>query len=263
MSGANRIPGIGRLTPAKTARFTFDGKTYTALEGDTVAAALLANGVHLVGRSFKYHRPRAILSSGAEEPNALLDIARDSARRQPNVRASVQEVFDGMKVLSQNRWPSLGFDIGGINNLLSPFLAAGFYYKTFMWPRAAWARVYEPMIRRAAGLGNSPVEADPDHYASRFAHCDVLVIGGGIAGLSAALGAAEAGAKVILCDEQATAGGALHFDASVKIDGVDGYDWAQGIVARLKAMQNVEVLTRTTAFGYYNHNFVALAERVT
>ncbi len=263
MSGANRIPGAGRLTPAKTARFTFDGKTYTALEGDTAASALLANGVHLVGRSFKYHRPRGILSSGAEEPNALLDISRDSARRQPNVRASVQEVFDGMKVLSQNRFPSLGFDIGGINNFLSPFFAAGFYYKTFMWPKAAWKHVYEPVIRRAAGLGVAPTEADPDHYASRFAHCDVLVVGGGIAGLSAALAAAEAGAKVMLCDEQATVGGALHFDASVRIDGVDGYDWAQSVAARLKAMPNVEVLTRTTAFGYYNHNFVALAERVT
>ena len=138
MSGANRIPGVGRLTPAKTARFTFDGKSYTALEGDTVASALLANGVHLVGRSFKYHRPRGILSAGAEEPNALLDISRDAARRQPNVRASVQEVFDGMIARSQNRWPSLAFDIGSVNNLLSPFFAAGFYYKTFMWPKSAW-----------------------------------------------------------------------------------------------------------------------------
>jgi len=263
MSGANRIAGKGRLTPARTARFTFDGKSYTALEGDSVASALLANGVHLVGRSFKYHRPRGILSAGAEEPNALLDISRDAARRQPNVRASVQEVFDGMKAQSQNRWPSLAFDVGGVNNLMSPFFAAGFYYKTFMWPKAAWKHIYEPFIRRAAGLGVAPTEEDPDHYAGRYAHCDVLVVGAGIAGLSAALAAAETGAKVILCDEQPEVGGALRFDTGIKIDGVEGYDWAQGVVAKLKAMPNVQVLTRTTAFGYYNHNFFGLAERVT
>jgi sarcosine oxidase subunit alpha len=263
MSGANRIAGQGRLTPARTARFTFDGKTYQALEGDTVASALLANGVHLVGRSFKYHRPRGILSAGPEEPNALIDVSRDAARRQPNVRAPVQEVFDGMKVESQNRWPSLSFDIGGVNNLLSPFFAAGFYYKTFMWPKAAWEKVYEPFIRKAAGLGVAPTEEDPDHYASRYAYCDVLVAGGGVAGLSAALAAAEAGARVILCDEQPEVGGALHYDTSVTIDGQSGYAWAQATAAKLKAMENVTVLTRTTAFGYYNHNFVALVERVT
>ncbi len=263
MSGANRIAGKGRLTPAKTARFTFDGKSYTALEGDTVASALIANGIHLVGRSFKYHRPRGILSAGAEEPNALIDVARDSARKQPNVRATVQEVFDGMIVKSQNRFPSLAFDIGGVNNLMSPFFAAGFYYKTFMWPKAAWKHIYEPMIRRAAGLGVAPTEADPDHYASRYAHCDVLVAGAGVAGLSAALAAAEAGASVIIVDEQADVGGALRYDSGVKIDGVDGYTWAQQTAAKLRAMDNVQVLTRTTAFGYYNHNFIALAERVT
>lgn len=263
MSGANRIAGQGRLTPAKTARFTFDGKTIDALEGDTVASALLANGVHLVGRSFKYHRPRGILSAGPEEPNALIDVSRDAARRQPNVRAPVQEVFDGMKVESQNRWPSLAFDIGGVNNLMAPFFAAGFYYKTFMWPKAAWEKVYEPFIRKAAGLGVSPTEEDPDHYANRYAHCDVLVAGAGVAGLSAALATAEAGARVILVDEQPEVGGALHYDMSVKIDGQNGYDWAQATAAKLKAMENVTVLTRTTAFGYYNHNFVGLVERVT
>jgi sarcosine oxidase subunit alpha len=263
MSGANRIAGQGRLTPAKTARFTFDGKTYHALEGDTVASALLANGVHLVGRSFKYHRPRGILSAGPEEPNALIDVSRDAARRQPNVRAPVQEVFDGMKVESQNRWPSLSFDIGGVNNLLSPFFAAGFYYKTFMWPKAAWEKVYEPFIRKAAGLGVAPTEEDPDHYANRYAYCDVLVAGAGVAGLSAALAAAEAGARVILVDEQPEVGGALHYDMSVTIDGQSGYEWAQATAVRLKAMENVTVLTRTTAFGYYNHNFVGLVERVT
>ncbi|TCN24238.1 sarcosine oxidase subunit alpha [Sinorhizobium americanum] len=263
MSGVNRISGAGRLTPARTARFSFDGRTLTALEGDTIASALIANDIHLVGRSFKYHRPRGILSAGAEEPNALLDVSRDAARRQPNVRATVQEVFDGMKVASQNRWPSLAFDVGGFNDLLSPFFAAGFYYKTFMWPKAAWHALYEPFIRRAAGLGVAPTEPDPDHYASRYAHCDVLVVGAGVAGLAAALAAAKAGAKVILCDEQPDVGGALRYDSGTTIDGKPGYDWAQATGQALAAMDNVTLLTRTTAFGYYNHNFVGLVERVT
>ncbi len=263
MTGANRIPGAGRLTPAKTARFTFDGKSYSALEGDTVASALLANGVHLVGRSFKYHRPRGVVSAGPEEPNGLIGVERDAARQQPNVRATVQEVFDGMKTISQNRYPSLSFDLGSINNLLSPFFAAGFYYKTFMWPKQAWKHIYEPQIRAAAGLGVSPTEDDPDHYASRYAPCDVLVIGGGIAGLSAALAAAKTGARVILCDEQPEVGGAMHYDKSVTVDGLDGFTWAQKTAADLARMSNVTVLTRTTAFGYYAQNFVALVERVT
>ncbi len=257
-----RIAGKGRLTPAKTARFTFDGKSYTALEGDTIASALLANGVHLAGRSFKYHRPRGIVSAGPEEPNALMQVSRDTARNQPNVRATVQEVFDGMKVMSQNRWPSLAVDFGAVNNLLSPFFAAGFYYKTFMWPKAAWAHFYEPQIRAAAGLGHAPKEADPDHYSNRFAHCDVLVVGGGVAGLAAALAAAEAGATVIICDEQAQMGGSLHFDNSVTIEGKQGFAWAQATIARLSGMRNVRVLNRTTAFGYYAQNFVALVEQV-
>ncbi|MBT9369255.1 sarcosine oxidase subunit alpha [Rhizobium sp. CSW-27] len=258
-----RIKGAGRLTPARTARFTFDGRIYTALEGDTVASALLANGVHLMGRSFKYHRPRGILTAGPEEPNALLDVSRDAARRQPNVRASVQDVFDGAIIRSQNRWPFLSFDIGAFNNLLSAFFPAGFYYKTFMWPREAWAKLYEPIIRRAAGLGVAPKEADPDHYANRFAHCDVLVAGAGAAGLAAALSAAKTGAEVILVDERAEVGGALLFDTATTIDGKPGYDWAQDVFQQLKAMPNVRVLTRTTVFGYYNHNFLGLVERVT
>jgi sarcosine oxidase subunit alpha len=140
MSGANRIKGKGRLTPAKTLRFKFDNRILTAVEGDTLASALLANGIHLTGRSFKYHRPRGMLSAGPEEPNALMDVGRDAVRRTPNIRATVQEVYDGMQTRSQNRWPSLAFDVGGLNNLASPFFAAGFYYKTFMWPKAAWKK---------------------------------------------------------------------------------------------------------------------------
>jgi sarcosine oxidase subunit alpha len=258
-----RISGAGRLTPAKTARFTFDGKPFSGLEGDTLASALLANGVHLLGRSFKYHRPRGILSAGAEEPNALVQIERDAARKTPNVRATVQELYDGLTAQSQNRWPSLSFDVGAVNYLFSPFFSAGFYYKTFMWPKAAWKALYEPKIRAAAGLGVAPDQPDPDHYSSRFAHCDVLVLGGGAAGIAAALAAAETGVRVILADEQAEFGGALRFESGARIDGQDGWAWAQAAIAKLAAMDNVRLLPRTTAFGYYAQNFVGLTERVT
>lgn len=263
MSGAFRIKGAGRLTPARSARFSFDGKFYTALEGDSVASALLAHGVHLLGRSFKYHRPRGILTAGPEEPNALIDVARDSARKQPNVRATVQEVFDGAIIESQNRFPSLKYDVGAINDFFSPLFAAGFYYKTFMWPRAAWDKLYEPIIRRAAGLGKAPEQGDTDHYANRYAHCDVLVAGAGLAGLLAALAAAEAGEDVIIVDENPEVGGALRFEKGTEVDGKEGFVWAQEVAAKLKAMPNVRLMTRTTAFGYYNHNFIGLAERVT
>ena len=237
MSGANRIAGKGRLTPAKTARLTFDGRQLNALEGDSVASALLANGIHLAGRSFKYHRARGILTAGPEEPNALFDISRDAGRTTPNVRGPMQEVFDGIAVKSQNRWPSLAFDVGAVNNLFAPFFAAGFYYKTFMWPKAAWKAIYEPFIRNAAGLGVSPKEPDPDHYANRFAHCDVLVAGGGAAGIAAALAAAETGASVILADERAELGGSLYFDTGVAIDGQEGFAWAQAMAAKLAPSQ--------------------------
>jgi sarcosine oxidase subunit alpha len=263
MTTSHRIPGAGRLTPARTARFTFDGRNYTGLEGDTLASALLANGVHLLGRSFKYHRPRGILSAGAEEPNALVTIERDAARRTPNVRATVQELYDGLSAVSQNRWPSLSFDIGAVSDLASPMFSAGFYYKTFMWPKAAWKRFYEPNIRAAAGLGVAPDQPDPDHYSSRFAHCDVLVLGGGVAGIAAALAAAETGARVILCDEQPELGGTLRFETGARIEGEDGWNWAQKAVASLNGLDNVRVLPRTTAFGYYAQNFIALVERVT
>ncbi len=258
-----RLAGAGRLTPARGIRFSFDGQGYTGLEGDTLASALLANGVHLVGRSFKYHRPRGILSAGAEEPNALVGVHRDAARKTPNVRATVQELYDGLTAVSQNRWPSLSFDIGAANDLGSPFFSAGFYYKTFMWPKAAWKRLYEPQIRQAAGLGTAPDQPDPDRYASRYAHCDVLVVGAGAAGLAAALAAGESGASVILCDEQAEPGGALRYENGAAIDGTRGWDWAMATAARLRTMDRVRVLPRTTAFGYYAQNLVGLVERLT
>ncbi len=258
-----RIEGRGRLQGARTVHFAFDGKSFTGREGDTLASALLSNGVHLVGRSFKYHRPRGFLSAGAEEPNALVGIERDAARKVPNVRATVQELYAGLKAVSQNRWPSLEVDVGAMNSLASPMFSAGFYYKTFMWPKGAWEKVYEPRIREAAGLGVAPDLPDPDRYANRFAHCDVLVLGGGAAGIAAALAAAETGARVILCDEQASLGGSLRFETGTRIDGQDGWTWAENAATKLSAMEKVRVLPRTTAFGYYAQNFVGLVERLT
>ncbi|TIY11283.1 MAG: FAD-dependent oxidoreductase, partial [Mesorhizobium sp.] len=262
MIAAFRIPGAGRLKQAETTRFSFDGQSYAGVEGDTLASALLANGVHLVGRSFKYHRPRGFLSAGAEEPNALVEIKRDAARKTPNVRATVQELYDGLTAQSQNRWPSLSFDVSAVGDIASPLLSAGFYYKTFMWPKAAWKNLYEPKIRAAAGLGVAPDQPDPDHYSARFTHCDVLVLGGGAAGIAAALAAAETGVRVILADEQADFGGSLRFESGAKVEGQDGFAWAQTAIVKLKAMDNVRVLSRTTAFGYYAQNFVGLVERV-
>lgn len=177
----------GTVTTGQPIRFTFDGKSYTGMEGDTLASALLANGVHLVGRSFKYHRPRGILGAGADEPNALVGIRRDRARYAPNLLATQIELYDGLDAVSQNRHPSLEKDRMAVNDkLLSRFIPAGFYYKTFMWPKKAWDSLYEPRIREAAGLGVAPTEPDPDHYSQRYAHCDVLVVGAGPAGIAAA-----------------------------------------------------------------------------
>jgi sarcosine oxidase subunit alpha len=256
-----RLAQGGRIDRGRPLRFTFDGRAFTGFAGDTLASALLAQGQHLVGRSFKYHRPRGILSAGSEEPNALVELDRGGGRREPNTRATVVPLTDGLVARSQNRWPSLRYDLAALNGLASAFIPAGFYYKTFMGPgRDAWHRRWEPMIRRMAGLGRAPDAPDPDRYANRFAHCEVLVVGAGPAGIAAALAAAEGGGRVILCDEQMEMGGSLLASPAVPIDGRPAWSWLEDALAALRSNPRVTLLPRTTAFSYGLQNFVALAE---
>ncbi|NDV53672.1 sarcosine oxidase subunit alpha [Salipiger sp. PrR003] len=259
---SGRVEGKGRINRTRPVNFTFDGKTYQGYEGDTVASALLANGVHLMGRSFKYHRPRGPVAAGSEEPNALIGTRRGPGRFEPNTRATVQEIWGGLETSSQNKYPSLKFDVGAVNDAAYMLFSAGFYYKTFMWPRSFWDKVYEPFIRAAAGLGVSPTEEDPDSYASRNLHCDVLIVGAGPSGLAAARVAAEAGLKVVLVDENPEVGGTLLSEPQAQIGGTAAWDWVASALAALKAA-GVKVMTRTTAIGYYHQNLIGLCERLT
>jgi len=257
-----RTPSGGRIERSRPLRFTFDGTALTGFAGDTLASALLANGIHLVGRSFKYHRPRGIVSAGVEEPNALVTVDRGGGRETPNLRATQVELYEGLNAVSQNRWPSLRFDLGATADRLAPLLPAGFYYKTFMWPRGFWKRLYEPAIRASAGLGRAPKGPDPDRYLHRYAHCDVLVVGAGPAGLAAAGAAAETGLRVILCDEQPELGGSLLDRRDATIDDKVGESWI-GETAEALHGRSVRQLVRTTAFGYFADNFLGLVERLT
>lgn len=269
MSAASEFPadgpepyrlGGGLIDRSQPLRARFDGKDITGFVGDTLASALLANGARVVGRSFKYHRPRGIVTAGPEEPNALVEL-RTGARREPNTRATVTELFDGLEAASQNRWPSLRFDLLSLNSLLAPFIPAGFYYKTFMWPPSFWERVYEPLIRRAAGLGRAAGAGDPDDYEQVFGFCDVLVIGSGPAGLAAAQVAGRAGARTILCEQDFVFGGRLLADAR-EIGGVPGHIWAQKVIDELRALGNVRLLPRTCVFGVYDGGTYGAVERV-
>ena len=255
-----RLPSGGLIDRTQSRSFRFDGREYTGYAGDTLASALLANGVRLLGRSFKYHRPRGVLSAGPEEPNALVEL-RTGARREPNTRATVVELFDGLEAHSQNRWPSLKYDVNAVNGLFSSVFVAGFYYKTFMWPASFWEKVYEPLIRRAAGLGKPPLEADPDHYEKAWLHCDVLVIGGGPAGLAAALAAAHSGARVVLADEDFVFGGRCLAERRA-VAGQPAAAWSMNAIGELRALRNVRLLPRTTVFGTFDDGVYGAVERV-
>ncbi|MBC7478404.1 MAG: (2Fe-2S)-binding protein, partial [Pseudorhodobacter sp.] len=254
---STRLNRGGRLIDrSKVVDFTFNGRAMRGFAGDTLAAALLANDQMLVGRSFKYHRPRGLVASGAEEPNALINMGAGE-RFEPNQRATTTEVFSGLEAASQNHWPSLEYDVGVVNNLLARFLPGGFYYKTFMYPRAAWKHLFEPFIRKSAGLGKAPKQADADHYEHSYAFCDVLVAGGGVAGLEAALAAGQAGKRVILLEQTAYWGG------RAVVDGDDALrDWIKVTVQALEKMDNVAIRLRCMAAGLYDHGYVLADEKV-
>ena len=261
MSQPCRLVSGGRIDRTKELQFKFDGLMYTGYAGDTLASALLANGVRLLGRSFKYHRPRGLIAAGSEEPNALIQL-EEGEYTEPNTRATNIELYDGLIARSQNRWPSLEFDVGAVNSMVSRFLPAGFYYKTFMWPASMWM-TYEKFIRRAAGLGISPTEPDPDQYHSTYAHCDVLVIGAGPAGLAAAATATASGARVMVVDEQTEVGGSL-LGASFDSDSsASMQQWVDDTMQTLHSSDNCTLLTRTTAVGYFDYNYITALQKVT
>ncbi len=251
MSGS-RLPAGGHIDRSRRLAFRFDGRTFTGHPGDTLASALVANGVKRVGRSFKYHRPRGIMTAGPEEPNALVTLGT-GARAAPNTKATEVALFDGLEARSQNRWPSLAFDLMAVTGLAGQVFSAGFYYKTFMWPAAFWEKLYEPLIRRAAGLGRATYDPDPDSYEAVNDHCDVLVVGAGAAGLAAARAAGASGARVILCDRDCLLGGGLLLDPAREA-------WRGEMIAALEAMPEVEILVRTNVFGYYDHNHLGAVE---
>ncbi len=252
--------GGARIDRARKVTFSFDGKDVSGFAGDTLASAVLASGQKVFGRSFKYHRPRGLVGLGSEEMNALIGVGEGN-KHEPNLRATQIEIFEGLSAESQNRWPSLKYDIGAINSKFSRFIPAGFYYKTFMWPKSFWKHVYEPFIRKAAGLGKAPEGRDPDTYEHMHIHADVIIVGGGIAGLAAAEAAASTGVKVLLCDENPVLGGIADLTAGM-IDGECVVDYADAAALRLAALPNVHILTRTTVVGHYHHNYLMAFERV-
>ena len=245
--------------------FKFDGKTYFGFKGDTLASALLSNGVHLVGRSFKYHRPRGIMTCGSEEPNAICQINGQTDMTEPNVRATELELYEGLEASTQNCWPSVNFDIGGINNFISPFIPAGFYYKTFMWPKSFWKNIYEPLIRKSAGLGKSPKKPDPEIYDHKHVHCDVLVIGGGISGIMSAKLAAQKNLNTILVDDKNTLGGStiIQQNENFKINNEISKDWLTKEIDELQKLDNLTIKTRTSIAAYHSYNYLLARENLT
>jgi methylglutamate dehydrogenase subunit C len=257
----SRLSSGGLIDRSRPLAFSFDGRAYSGFEGDTLASALVANDVQLVGRSFKYHRPRGLLTAGGEEPNGIVTL-RSGAHAEPNTRATTAWLHEGLEATSQNRWPCLAFDAMAVNQLLAPILVAGFYYKTFMWPVGFWEKVYEPLVRRAAGLGALSGLPDPDTYDRMHVFCDVLVIGGGPAGLAAALVAARSGRRVVIASDDARLGGRL-LSEKQEIDGQPGEAWARAAEAELASRDNVTVLPRTLVFGVYDDRQYGAVERPT
>ncbi|PSC04611.1 sarcosine oxidase subunit alpha family protein [Alsobacter soli] len=254
-----RLPQGGRIDRSRPLAFRFDGRTYHGFQGDTLASALLANGVSVVGRSFKHHRPRGVLAAGDDEPNALVQLEPGTPYSEPNVRATRVELYDGLTARSVNAWPSARFDVNAATGLLGRFMPAGFYYKTFMWPD--WRR-FEPFIRRAAGLGVAEAPFDPEQALKRHAHCDLLVVGAGPAGLAAARAAAAGGGRVILAEVEADLGGSLLSDPHATIEGQPARAWVAETEALLAEAPHVTVLRRTTVTGYYDHNELVAVERL-
>ena len=259
MSQEFRITSGGLIDRSKEISFIFNGKEYTGYKGDTLASALLANGVHLIGRSFKYHRPRGIIAAGVEDANGKVQLYKDNIT-EPNVNVTEVELVEGLRIESQNCWPSVNFDVGGINNFLNRFFPAGFYYKTFMWPKSFWYHVYEPFIRKAAGMGRASLDPDPDRYEHQYEHCDILVVGSGPSGIASALSAAKNGARVILAEDKARFGGSLLTD-NVTIGNKNGDEWVEDSISELKSMPNVIIKKRSQVFGYYDHNMLVMFER--
>ena len=264
MSQNLRVKSSNFIDETTRVSFKFNGKTYHGFKGDTLASALLANDVHLVGRSFKYHRPRGIMTSGSEEPNAIVQVGQDKAMTEPNVRATELEIYEGLVATSQNCWPSVNFDIGGINNFLSPLLPAGFYYKTFMWPANFWEK-YEYVIRHSAGLGKSPTKPDKDIYDHKYIHCDVLVIGAGISGIMAAKTSAKNNLKTLLLEEKAEIGGSTIYQNSdsFKINNKVSSEWLNNEINDLKKLDNLEIKTRTSVAAYHGYNYLLAKENLT
>ncbi len=260
MSENFRLDQGGLINRNKKISFKFNGKKYFGYEGDTLASALLANGVHLVGRSFKYHRPRGFFGAGVDEPYAIVQMNRNN-EVDPNVRATEQELFEGLEAKSVNCWPNVNFDIGAINNFLNKFFPAGFYYKTFMWPKSFWYKIYEPIIRKAAGFGAASIKHDKERYEHKYEYCDLLIAGTGPSGLASAYAAAKNGAKVILAEDKSRYGGSL-LTSEVTIGNQSGQEWAEQIISELKSMPNVIVKNRSQVFGYYDHNMLVMSERV-